>query len=498
MAGRTGVTLPPGPQVPGSFGVPALPTLETGRGRALVDEPIVLLTAGDDGAYHASGLKFEAYSRLTNQPHVVPGTQTPRFLQVTVVVTNPDSVPMSFGIMGCTAMIRVRHPGVPTLKPAWDSRRGVTCAQAPMSIGLGPGESRDFEQQVRIYQVLGDSLSTGRYQPSIVFRHEDATYEIPAGEVDLPSNLEDVAYSARVRIENGQLRGSAVVTNRRKTPIRISYGACSLHLRAYAGSLRTTDPVWRSEAREPWGGRMAYGCPAMLMERELAPRENLEFGFRASLIEVLGDSLPDGRYWFSATVQINGEWLPEVEAGSVAIVLPREPLPVSRTARSITYDARTEVSRDAAGQRVVRAIMTAERTGPQRRARPGMPPPPPSGSLVRLSAGCPVVLYAYRDRARRNNAPRSGEPDWKSREDCGPELQKRGFYNGQPQRFDLEVPCPRFSAAAFDRAAIILQSWCRPRGSASSSRPATPTSHRRSATVRSRRAPTVPRFLPAS
>ena len=420
--------------------MPTLPNLDADRGRALVDEPIVPLSAGDDGAYHASGLKFEAYSRLTNASHVEPGTQTPRFLQVTVVVTNPASVPVNFGVMGCTAMIRVRHPHVPSLKPAWDSRHGVMCAQAPMSITLGAGESRDFEEQVDIYQVLGDSLSTGRYQPSIVFRHEDATYEIPAGEVDLPSNLDDVAYSAAVRIEDGQLRGSAVVTNRRRTPIRISYGACSFHLRAYAGSLRTTDPVWRSEAREPWGGRMAYGCPGVGYERELAPRENLEFGFRAPLIEVLGDSLPDGRYWFTGTVRINGEWLPEVDAGSVTIVLPRDPLAVSRTARSITFEARTEVSEDNTGQRVVRAIMIAERTGPQRRARPGMPPPPPSGTLVRLSAGCPVVLFVYRDRARRDNAPRSGEPDWKSREDCGPEYQKRGFYNGQPQQFNLEVP----------------------------------------------------------
>jgi hypothetical protein len=69
-----------------------------------------------------------------------------------------------------------------------------------------------------------------------------------------------------------------------------------------------------------------------------------------------------------------------------------------------------------------------------------MPPPQPSGSLVRLSARCPVALYVYRDRARRDNAPRSGEPDWKSRDDCGPELQQRAFYNGQPQRFELEAP----------------------------------------------------------
>jgi hypothetical protein len=312
-----------------------------------------------------------------------------------------------------------------------------------MRITLGPGESKDFEQEVDIHYALGDSLSAGRYKPAILFRHEDATYEIPAGAVDFPSNVDDVAYSAAARVEGGYLRGSAVVINRRDTPIRVSYGACAFRLRAYAGELRTSEPVWLSEAREPWGGQMMYGCPGYLTERQLAPRETLaagEFSFRAPLIEVLGDSLPDARDWFTARIRINGEWLPEVAAGSANLVLPREPLPVSRTARSITFDARSEIGRDNAGQRVVRAILTAERTGPQRRARPGMPPPPPSASGLRLSAACPVVLYVYRDRARRDNAPRSGEPDWRSREDCGPELQQRAFYNGQPQRFDLEFP----------------------------------------------------------
>lgn len=68
---------------------------------------------------------------------------------------------------------------------------------------------------------------------------------------------------------------------------------------------------------------------------------------------MLGDSLPDGRYWFTARIRINGERLPEVSAGSGNLVLPREPLPVSRTARSITLDARSEIGRDNAGQRVV-------------------------------------------------------------------------------------------------------------------------------------------------
>src|SRR3712207_9160577 len=56
-----------------------------------------------------------------------------------------------------------------------------------------------------------------------------------------------------------------------------------------------------------------------------------EFAGGFPLIEILGDSLADGRYYFSASLEINNAQTPEFPAGSALLSLPRPRLPASRT-----------------------------------------------------------------------------------------------------------------------------------------------------------------------
>jgi hypothetical protein len=221
-------------------------------------------------------------------------------------------------------------------------------------------------------------------------------------------------------------------------------------LRAYRRADRTDRPVWDSRKRAPWAGSYGYGCPAYLATRTIAPGQTIrpsEFTARFPLIEILADSLPDGRYYFGATLEINHAHTPEFPAGAARLALPRPPLPASRTADAVTYRAATEA--DAASPPAIRTIVTATLTHA-------------GGSRLRYSADCAVTLYAYRSRARRDAAPRSGEPDWKSPQRCGPELHELWLQHGDSRTFRVrttarEILGDRLPAGRYYFVAVVRE-----------------------------------------
>jgi hypothetical protein len=142
------------------------------------------------------------------------------------------------------------------------------------------------------------------------------------------------------------------------------------------------------------------------------------------LIEFLGDSLPDGHYPFSAQVELNFRSTGPLPAGSASVSLPRSPLPASRTAGAVTYRAETNVESGATLRIRTTVVATLTHAG---------------GSVLHYSRECPLVVYAYRDRARRDAAPRSGEPDWRSARSCGPELQELTLQQRDSRIFEVRA-----------------------------------------------------------
>jgi hypothetical protein len=261
----------------------------------------------------------------------------------------------------------------------------------------------------------------------MLFRLADETLEIPAGEVAVPHPSEGLALRVSTALVGTELRATGAVTNTTTRPIHIEFGACALVLRAYRHAGRADRPVWDSRRRAPWAGSYGYGCPAYLATRTLAPGQTIrpdEFVGRFPLIEILGDSLSDRRYYFSASLHINHVHTPEFPAGSLRLSLPRPPLPASQTADAVSYRATTEANVTAPA--AIRTTVTATL------AHAG-------GSRLRYSLECPVTLYAYRSRARRDAAPRSGEPDWKSPQRCGPELQEMWLQRGDSRTFQVST-----------------------------------------------------------
>ncbi len=149
-----------------------------------------------------------------------------------------------------------------------------------------------------------------------------------------------------------------------------------------------------------------------------------EFRIRIPVDEILGDSVPNGRYYLTASLRLNFRETPEFPAGVVELAMERQALPETRREDAVTYRAETEVAdRDPT---TIRTVVTATLTGA-------------GGSRLRFSYACPVVLYLYRSRARRDAAPRSGQPEWKSREACGPELQEMWLNRGESRTFEIRA-----------------------------------------------------------
>jgi hypothetical protein len=122
-----------------------------------------------------------------------------------------------------------------------------------------------------------------------------------------------LTYQAETRIqesdESPALNVSVTVTNVNDQRVHIEYGACTLSLRVY-------DSPDRSGPQLAQGGQ-AGGCPLYLMGRDLEPGESLspgEFQIAVPVRDILGDVLSEGRYYFTAVVQVNDRSV-EVPAG---------------------------------------------------------------------------------------------------------------------------------------------------------------------------------------
>jgi hypothetical protein len=220
------------------------------------------------------------------------------------------------------------------------------------------------------------------------------------------------------------ITSTATVRNDRAESVTVTYGACNVSLVAYTNPDRTGNPVWRSAASLPWEGTYGRGCILPLYERRLAPGEQFSLGsYSSRVIEVIGDSLPNGRYYLSATLSIssapNGVTVP---AGDFELALDRPPLREAVTHDFITYKASSVVAGGVVQGKVVATLTNA------------------GGMLAEFPRECVMEIVAYRSRERRDAAPRSGAPDWRSSRKCASGWQQVNLSNGQSTVFDHNVP----------------------------------------------------------
>jgi hypothetical protein len=207
---------------------------------------------------------------------------------------------------------------------AWDGL-AVPCTPDTLSVTVAPGRPARFEERVEFWRFPAGAVPPGRYRANATFRLGRSTLEIPAGVLDLSLGLEDLRYRAGVRLTDGRVEVVAVVTNVGVKPVALSYGACALQIRAYRVGGSTTHPSWRSELRITADGD-GYACPALSTTGAVPPGGELcpsEFRTLVPVPEILGDSLPDGDYRFTAVLELNSGETAEFPAGDTTIRLSR-------------------------------------------------------------------------------------------------------------------------------------------------------------------------------
>jgi hypothetical protein len=315
--------------------------------------------------------------------------------------------------------------------------------------------TRDHESVIRTIQSFRgrkyNYLPQNRFEENYVrastqdierIRVAGETSSVPAGTLWLstearpplrdPSLLE---YSVETRVESAaprMLTVDVLGTNATDRHIYLEHGECALRLRAFRTPERTDEPVWRSEYRRPVGSSSGYVCPDVLVMRTVAPRGHLDFNARIPVPEVLGDSLPDGRYYISAQLVFrrgSGRTLTEdtlrLAAGSADLTSRVDPLPRERGVGRVHYAA--EVGPDPATDGMLRATLSATNV---------------SGERVLIVGGgstCPVRIQGYRSAARRDRWYLERRPDWSYRP-CVMRLPPTWVAPGETRLFESSVP----------------------------------------------------------
>src|SRR6476660_9479372 len=119
------------------------------------------------------------------------------------------------------------------------------------------------------------------------------------------------------------LRTTVTLTNRGKLPAYLEYGACATQVRAYRTAAPDAVPVWDSNRRGTWDYGPIYVCLSYLLGTTIPPGALFsprELTLELPLMDVLADSLPDGHYYFRASVAFsNRAAMTDIPAGDAEI-----------------------------------------------------------------------------------------------------------------------------------------------------------------------------------
>lgn len=178
--------------------------------------------------------------------------------------------------------------------------------------------------------VLGDSLPVGPYRFTVLVHANWSLTELPAGRVFVTTDPRPLiraprglSYQVRTSLVGHpppRILIGATLVNSTERRVLVDYGACALHLLVYRNADRTGIPMWNSAHQVDRTGQTPV-CFLYEKLRELGPGEthrSEEFSGAYRVANILGDSLPAGRYYFTARLEIGGETV-AVPAGSATL-----------------------------------------------------------------------------------------------------------------------------------------------------------------------------------
>lgn len=221
---------------------------------------------------------------------------------------------------GCAWHLRMYELGTEE-HPVWDSAR----------LGRGgcppPRPSRTaFGRLDSARTLLGDSLAPGPYRFTVLLHTGGDSVEVNAGRVFVTADPRPLVRSPRgltyrVRSVVGDKDGASVqlaiqLINGTDRRVALEYGACLLQLLVHENADRAGPAVWNSAKQLDETGQLPV-CPLYLKFLQLGPGETRKPEFRAAFpgADILGDSLPVGKYYFTAQLVVGGD-IVDLPAGS--------------------------------------------------------------------------------------------------------------------------------------------------------------------------------------
>lgn len=314
----------------------------------------------------------------------------------------------------------------------WDQiQSGRPCGIQPTTITLSPGQTFSMSTSVFAHDLLAANVrpNYGSYfHAHLHIDTADVTVQADSAVITYPTA--DLVPSATsvlaVRDTARSLTTTVTLDNRGELPSYLEYGACATRVLAYRTTARDAVPVWDSNQRRMWSTGQSLICLSYLAITTIQPGVRFsprEFVLDVPLMDVLGDSLPDGHYYFRASVGFsNRAAMTDIPAGDAEIAFPRPTLATTRRSFILEWKA--------SPVRIVDGSVRATVIGTVVNA---------NSALVDVARDCPVLIRVYRDRERRDAAPRSGAPDW-SQPTCGSAMEKKTVFRGEQQTLETSVP----------------------------------------------------------
>lgn len=233
----------------------------------------------------------------------------PSRLDVRVIISNPTPSTHDIYLAGCAAWIRIFTNPQYAGTPIADLPRGIQCSVGTVHHSIAPGQADTVQAEGYRLDIGKDTLATGRYYIAAALDRLRDLYNVQAGPVDIVSPNFGLTFTAATTVAGGKLSVHATMTNTNAQAVRLEYGACAIDLLAYRTSDRSGKPAWDSALRKTYPPPgYAYACPSYLATGKIAPGATVspaEFNTTIPINEMLGDSLPAGRYYFKALIGMN-------------------------------------------------------------------------------------------------------------------------------------------------------------------------------------------------
>jgi hypothetical protein len=258
-----------------------------------------------------AGLVYSA-SAAMRPTRSLDGSNTPlgpTELAVSVVISNPTATTRDIWLRGCAAWARVSATPILSGTPAADVPSGLQCMAGDRHLVLVPSAADTFPTTALQLSAPGDTLPNGRYFVTAALDRIRDLVNVAAGPVDIVSPNAGLTFAAATRVSGTNVEVKASLTNTNAAPVRLEYGTCAVSLLAYRTADLAGKPVWNSDYRRPYGfPDTFYGCFGILLGGVIKPGETLSppaLSPSFPVLELLGDSLSDGRYYFKALVRMN-------------------------------------------------------------------------------------------------------------------------------------------------------------------------------------------------